>query len=68
MLLLVGAALAPGCSDEEVNVAPADAGADRDAAGGSGGREAGPDAPLDAPADRQETDVVDAPPGPLAIC
>lgn len=49
-------------------MASADAGPDRDAAGGTGGREAGPDAPPDAPADRREDDVVDAPPGPLAIC
>ena len=68
MLLAFGAAVGSGCSDEEVNVPSADAGADRGGAGGSGGRDAAPDAPVDAPGDVRSDAASDAPIGPLTAC
>jgi hypothetical protein len=71
VLVLVAAGLGSGCSDEEVNVPSTDAGADRDAGGGtggSGGREAGSDATLDAPGDGTADGPGDGPIGPLTIC
>ncbi len=68
MLLVLGAALGSGCSDEEVNVPSADAGGDRDAAGGSGGRDAAPDAAADAPSDVSADTAADSPIGPLTVC
>jgi hypothetical protein len=68
MLLVLGAALGSGCSDEEVNVPSADAAAERDAAGGSGGRDAAADAPADGPADVRSETTSDGPIGPLTLC